>query len=149
MKRILIVSASITLAACSSKSPKDNPVLVEANQIYLEAEAIQAEIEPQIERVDSLKNLLKDQKSAEADSLVNELSKVKANFEDWEKNFFDVPGFEHNHEKGDKHHHHNHTPAPKLPADKMLEVQKEIKTNIESIRSELNQTLVRVKETLK
>lgn len=148
MKKILILAAGITVMACSSKTPKDNPVLVEANKVHLEAEAIQEKIEPEIEKIDSLKNLLAVRKTAKADSLANDLTTLKAGFEDWEKNFFAVPGFEHTHEEGHEHHH-DHTPAPELPADKMLEVQKEIKANIESIEARLNNLIAQIQEALK
>lgn len=148
MKKILILAAGITVMACSSKTPKDNPVLVEANKVHLEAEAIQEKIEPEIEKIDSLKNLLAVRKTAKTDSLANDLTTLKAGFEDWEKNFFAVPGFEHTHEEGHEHHH-DHTPAPELPADKMLEVQKEIKANIESIEARLNNLLAQIQEALK
>ena len=147
MKKILILVAGFTIVACSSQSPKDNPVLVEANLVHLEAEAIQAQVEPEIVKIDKLKKLLIGQKNANADSLAKELTKIKTDFENWEKNFFAVPGFEHKHENG--HHHHDHFPAPELPADKMLEVQKEIRTSIERIKTDLNHTLVQVKEMLK
>jgi len=149
MKKILFLVVSIAVMACSSKTPKDNPVLVEANQVHLEAEAIQEKIEPEIEKIDSLKNLLAVKKTAHADLLVNDLSKLKTDFEDWEKNFFAVPGFEHKHEEGHEHNHHDHTSAPELPADKMLEVQKEIKANIESIEARLNNLLAQTQEVLK
>lgn len=145
MKTTGLLIVWLMIVACSSKSPKDNPLLVEANRIHLEAEAIQEQIEPQIERIDSLNNLLLARKIPEADSLVNHFTKLKADFGDWEKNFFAVPGFAH----AGEHHHHDHTPAPELPADKTLEVQKEIKANIERIKAEFNQALTQTKEVLK
>lgn len=148
MKKILMLVAGVAVMACSLKTPKDNPILVEANQVHLEAEAIQEKIEPEIKKIDSLKNLLLVKKTAQANSLVNDLSKLKADFEDWEKNFFAVPGFEHTHKEGHEHHH-DHTPAPELPADKMLEVQKEIRANIESLESRLSKLLAQTQETLK
>lgn len=147
MKKIVTLLAGLVVVACSSKSPKDNPILVKVNRIHLEAEAIQEQIEPEIERIDSLKNLLLAKKTPEADSLVNSFTKLKADFEDWEKNFFSVPGFAHVVEH--EHHNHDHTPAPELPADKMLEIQKEIKANIERIKIEFNQALKQAKEVLK
>lgn len=147
MKKIAILLTWIAILACSPKSPEDNPILVEANKIHLEAEVIQEQLEPEIEKIDSLKNLLSLKKTLKTNSLANNLTKLKADFEDWEKNFFTVPGFTHEH-KGE-HHHHDHTPAPELPADKMLEVQKEIKANIERIKIELNKVLTQTKEVLK
>ena len=146
MKTILVLVSGFIIAACSSQSPKDNPVLVEANQIHMEAEAIQTQIEPDIDKIDSLKNLLIGRKSLLANSLAKKLATIKTDFEDWEKNFYEVPGFEHTHEH--KHHQHDHTPAPALPADKMLEVQKEIKADIERIKSDLSQALVQLKAIL-
>lgn len=121
--------------------------MLEANEVHLEAEAIQAQIEPEIRKIDSLRNLLVTKNTSRTDSLANDLSRQKIDFEDWEKNFFPVPGFEHAHEKGHEHHH-DHPPAPELPADKMLEIQKEIKMNIERIKTDLNQTLAATKEML-
>ncbi|RFS14244.1 hypothetical protein [Emticicia sp. C21] len=147
MKKTGILLLWLTSVACSSKSVKDNPILVEANQIHLEAEAIQEQIEPAIERIDSLKSLLLAKKTPRADSLGNHFTKLKADFEDWKKNFFDVPGFEHTHDN--THHHHDHAVAPELPADKMLEVQKEIKANIVRIKTELNMALEKEQKVLK
>ena len=147
MKKLVYLLISL-LFSCTSKSPKDNPVLVEANKIHMEASAIQEEIKPTIERLDSLKAVLLVQKTPVADSLVNNLEKIKTDFEDWEKNLFEVPGFEDAHEEGE-HHHHDHTLAPELPADKMLEVQKEIKANIIKIKKELEITTNRINSILK
>lgn len=149
MKKVLVLVTGFTVAACSSHTAKDNPILVEANRIHVEAEAIQEQIEPEIEKIDSLKNILLAIKISHADSLAKELITIKADFEEWEKNFFAVPGFEHTHKGGHEHHHHDHTPAPDLPADKMLEVQKEIKNNIERISTDLRKTLAQTKEALK
>ncbi|HEY1054114.1 MAG TPA: hypothetical protein VGE24_03240 [Emticicia sp.] len=148
-KKISILLTSFVFISCSSKSPKDNSVLIEANRIHLEAEAIQSRVEPEIEKIDSLKNLLQLKKMAKADSLASELVNLKTDFKDWEKNLFVVPGFEHTHEGKHAHNHHEHTPAPELPADKMLEIQKEIKINIERIDIELNKKLAQTKEILK
>lgn len=149
MKTTGLLLTLLTIVACSSKSPKDNLILVEANQIHLEAEAIQEQIEPEIERIDSLKNLLMVKKTPKTDSLANNLTHLKAGFEDWEKNFFAVPGFAHEHVGKHEHRHHSHTYAPELPANKMLEVQKEIKANIERINAELNRALAQTKKVLK
>ncbi|RYU93328.1 hypothetical protein [Emticicia agri] len=149
MKKIWTFIAGLALVACSPKSPKDNPTLVEANRIHIEAEAIQEEIEPEIEKIDSLKNELLAKKNTKTDSLAYELTQLKTDFEEWEKNFFAVPGFEYEHKTEHEHHHHNHATAPELPADKMLEVQKEIRKNIEGIKISLDQTMPEVKEVLK
>lgn len=147
MKKMVYLFVSL-LIACSSKSAKDDPVLVEANKIHLEASAIQEEIEPTIENLDSLKALLVTKKTPAADSLVSSIEKIKTDFEEWEKNLFEVPGFEHAHKEGE-HHHHDHTPAPELPADKMLEVQKEIKANIIRINQELTDILNKANSKVK
>lgn len=110
--------------------------MVEANKIHLEASEIQEQVEPGIERLDSLRTLLLKKKTPEADSLIGALDKLTVEFEEWESNLFEVPGFEHAHKQGE-HHHHEHATAPELPAEKMLEVQKEIKLNIEGIRNKL------------
>lgn len=147
MKIIFLLIAGFVVCACSSQSSKDKAILVAANQIHLESEAIQEQIEPEIEKIDSLRNLLLARKTAKADSLAMNLMRLKADFENWEKNFFAVPGFEHKNEEVHGHHH-DHTPAPELPADKMLEVQEEIKSNIERIKTDLYEALSQVKALL-
>lgn len=147
MKEILILTGGFIIIACSSQPEGENKVLAKANKIHLESELIQAQIEPEMEQIDSLKNLLRAKKTNKADSLVKNLTKLKNDFEDWEKNFFPVPDFEQTHEEHD-HRHHSHAPPPELPADKMLEVQHEIKANIEGIQKALNKTLVEIKTVL-
>ncbi|MFD0878279.1 hypothetical protein ACFQ1A_29190, partial [Massilia pinisoli] len=80
MKKMAYLFVSL-LIACSSKSPKDDPVLVEANKIHLDASAIQEEIEPTIDNLDSLKALLVTKKTPAADSLVSSIEKIKTDFE--------------------------------------------------------------------
>ncbi|PLK45552.1 hypothetical protein [Emticicia sp. TH156] len=146
MNKILLFFAGIAVMGCSSKNPKDNPVLVEANEVHIQAEAIQEQIEPEIEKVDSLSNLLLAKKTLKADSLARELTTLKADFNTWEKNFFAVPGFEHTHGSGHEHEHHHQNSVPDLPAEKMLEVQKEIKQNIGQIKTRLESISVAVKQ---
>ncbi|UTA69483.1 MULTISPECIES: hypothetical protein [Emticicia] len=146
MNKILLFFAAIAVMGCSSKNPKDNPVLVEANEVHMQAEAIQEQVEPEIDKLDSLSNLLLAKKTLKADSLARELTTLKADFNTWEKNFFAVPGFEHTHESGHEHEHHHHNSVPDLPAEKMLEVQKEIKQNIEQIKTRLESISVAVKQ---
>ncbi|WP_337045027.1 hypothetical protein [Emticicia sp. 17c] len=149
MKHTILLLAVLAVMSCSGKSAKDNPMLVEANEVHLAAEAIQEEIEPQIEKLDSLRNLLTMRKTPQADSVIADLATLKTDFEAWEKDFFPVPGFEHAHAgKHEHHHHHDHAPAPELPADKMLEVQKEIKKNIEGIQNRLSETLTKTRKIL-
>ena len=149
MKIIYALLIGLAFTACSTHLSNDNPLLIDANRIHLEAEAIQEQVEPEIEKIDSLKNSLLARKTIAADSLVKELTRIKADFEKWEANFFAVPGFEHDHTDKHEHHHHDHLPSPELPADKMLEVQREIKVNIERIQTDLSRALAEAKEVLK
>jgi hypothetical protein len=145
MKRILI--SGLFFIACSSSPTEEKKLLAQANQIYLEAEAIQLQIEPEVDSIDSLLKLLRTKKTIRADSLAKNLVKLKADFEGWERNFFEVPGYKHTHKEHEHHHEHMH--SPELPAEKMLEVQREIKANIKGIKKHLHLTLNEVGKILK
>ncbi len=136
-----VFSISLTLSFCSQQ--KDN-VLQQAATIHNEASAIQAEIEPQIEAIDSLVAKLTDTKktttdvvaAAKIDSTVAALNAVSASFANWEDNLIEVPGMAHDHAEGAAHHH-EHKPAPEMSSEQMLAVQKEIKANIVKIKTDL------------
>ncbi len=135
-----------------SCNDQKDPNLEQATILHNEASAIQAEIEPQIEGIDSLVNRLNDMKKAatnavavaKIDSTIAALNVVAASFKDWEENLIEVPNMKHNHADGEAHHH-EHKPAPEMSSEQMLAVQQETKANIVKIKADL----ARVEEMLR
>jgi hypothetical protein len=145
MKRILCLVLPITLwnFSCSTGEKKD-PMLEEAARYHNEATEIQETVEPQIERIDSLKTLLTQRTEPAAKATVASLDSLKKAFEDWEANLVEVPGMPHNHthDHGDHdHHHHADATLKDLPADQMRDLQREILTNIKEIQKQTEVTL--------
>jgi ABC-type nickel/cobalt efflux system permease component RcnA len=139
------ITLLLNVTACGDKK---DPNLEEAGKIHNEAHEIGEAIEPQIEALDSLKNVLLEKKKtltdaaalAKIDSTTAAFEAVQQAFETWEDNIVSVPGMEHNHDHaaGEAHaHEHDHKPAPDVTSEQMLEIQKEMKTNIEKIKADL------------
>lgn len=124
--------------ACSPSGKKD-PLLAEAAQYHQQATEIQALVEPQIERIDSLKTLLATQKTNTAQARAQTLDSLKTAFSDWEENLVEVPGMPHNHthEHGN-HHHHTDATFKDLPAEQMRDLQRETLKAIQQIQTRLN-----------
>ncbi len=152
MKPVSIFIFILIISLSTSCTKARDPNLEQATAIHNEASAIQAEIEPQIEAIDSLVATLTNTKStttdmvaaAKIDSTIAALNVVSASFADWEDNLIEVPGMVHDQAEGAAHHH-EHKPAPEMSSEQMLAVQKEIKANIVKIKEEL----ARVEATLK
>jgi D-alanyl-D-alanine carboxypeptidase len=148
----LALLAAVALTACGEKK---DPMLEEAGRIHNEASEIQASIEPQVENIDSLQNLLAEKKKtltdpamiAKVDSVSAALGAITKSFEAWESNIIEVPGLEHKHAEGE-HHHHDHKPAPNVTSEQLVELQKEMKTNIEKIKSDMSKAEEMLKEVL-
>ncbi|MEZ4903133.1 MAG: hypothetical protein R2822_15940 [Spirosomataceae bacterium] len=139
----LLATFCLFLVACGDKK---DPLMEEAGKIHLEAMAIEEGLHEQIEGIDSLKVALDEKRktitdaaaTASLDSTVAMLDAVANSFETWEENLVEVPGLahEHHHHEGEEHHH-DHKPAPNVSSEQMVEIQKEIKANIEKIKSEM------------
>ena len=143
MKHLLITAILLaSLAACGDKK---DAKLDEAGKIHNEAHEIGENIESQIEGIDSLKTLLADKKKtltdaatiARLDSTVAVLGGVAQAFADWEDNIVSVPGLVHKHAEGEAHEEHNHKATPDVTSEQMLEIQQEMKKNIEKIKADL------------
>lgn len=130
----------------------------EAGKIHLAAMEIEEAVAAEIESSDSLKTLLTDKKKsmtdaaaiARVDSAIAALDRAHEAFHEWEENLVEVPGLPHeHHDHGDgEHHHHDHKPAPDLSPDQMLDVQKEIKANIEKIKADWEKAKEMVKSVM-
>ncbi len=125
MKRMVLLWV---LTACSGAG---DPTLEEAAEIHNEASAIGQEVQARLSRLDSLVKA----GAVVSESRKKEISALTSDLRQWEDNLFEVPGYEHKH-KEDGHHHH-HEKSPDLPADKVLDIQKEIHRTIVSLRGRL------------
>jgi len=140
---LLSASLCVCLASCGDKK---SPKMEEAGKIHLESMAIEETLHEQVEGIDSLKIVLQEKRknltdaaaTASLDSTVAMLDAVAKSFETWEENLVEVPGLahEHHHHEGEEHHH-DHKPAPNVSSEQMLEIQKEIKANIEKIKADM------------
>ncbi len=160
MRKVLLpLSALMVGLIMASCQEKENPQLKEAAAIHNEAHEIMESIEPEMASLDSLQSQLANKKIAVTDtaavaSAIADLGKVKTDFKAWEENLVTVPGVEHEHEhehkEGDhEHHHHEHKKAPDVAPEQHLEIQKEIKKNIEQIQSELKSAKSQAESLLK
>jgi len=155
MKNTNLLLSIALVASTLACGEKKNTFLEEAGKIHNEAHEIGEGIEPQIESIDSLTALLNTQKVtskdaaqlARVDSTVAALGSVKAAFEEWEDNIVGVPGMEHTHAEGEAHAH-NHKPAPDVTSEQMLEIQREMKTNIEKIKADLQKAEEMLKKVM-
>lgn len=137
--------AVLVLTACTdSASEKDKALLEEAGKIHLEASEIQEAIEPELTLLDSLKTQLTARRAALKDTIaaieaIAQITNVSAAMEEWEENAVEVPGVEHKHDhaEGKGHEHHEHKKAPDVTAAQMLDIQKEIKKNIDRIQTDV------------
>lgn len=151
---LLPTACCLLLTSCGDKK---DPKMEEAGKIHLEAMEIEETLHEQVEGIDSLKIVLNDKKKtvtdaaavASIDSTVAALDAVAKSFEEWEENLVEVPGLahEHHHHEGEEHHH-DHKPAPDVSGDQMIEIQKEIKANIQKIKSDLASAEERLKKVL-
>ena len=139
----------VTAMACESNK-KENPILKEAGEIHNQAHEIGEGIEAQFPAMDSLSTLLAARKTPAAESAVASIANTKKTFEDWEANIVTVPGMAHKHDHAaGGHDHEAHKPAPDVTPEQMLEIQKEMKTSIEKIKSEAEVALAKANALLK
>jgi len=133
------------LTACGGKNSADEATLKEAGEIHLQASEIQEALEPQVDSLAALKTKLAALKTSAATQAVADIDSVVSRFEAWESNVVEVPGMEHKHEhaEGDSghHHHHDHKPAPQVTASEMLDIQKEMKSELEKISTDAKTVL--------
>ncbi|GAB3886876.1 hypothetical protein [Spirosoma agri] len=149
MRTILLLGLVPSLIACSGKSDADKPLLDEAARYHTEATAVQEQLEPLIDQIDSVRTLLVKKTSPAAKRTTQSLDSLKTAFEEWEENLVEVPGMKHEHHEhgtGEHHHHHaNNNDTKDLPAIQMRDLQREFLTNIKQISVQTRQALDRAK----
>jgi hypothetical protein len=155
MKQLLTFVFFVIISLSMSCAEQKDPNLEQATTLHNEASAIQADIEPQIEQIDSLVTVLNSNKKtltnaatlASIDSTIAALNAVSVSFKDWEDNLIEVPGMKHSQSEGVAHHH-EHKPAPEMSSEQMLAVQTEIKANIVKIKEDLSKAEEMLRRTM-
>lgn len=136
MKKLFIIIL-VVFFACT-KSPQDNPTLVEANKIHLEAIKIKEDIEGKIKVLDSLKNTINNP------AIISKIDSSKKLLESWEESVIEIEGFVH--EGHEEHHHHHHKEASKMSDELMLEYQKNTKKAIIELNIEIEKLLKEIEQ---
>lgn len=140
------------LTACGSSENKDDATLKEAGKIHLEASEVQEHLEPLVDSLGTLKTTLASRTTPEAQAAVATIDSVMKRFEEWEESVVEVPGQEHAHEHAEgeehHHHHHDHKPAPQVTASEMLDIQKELKANIDKLDGDVHRALEQARKAL-
>ena len=129
---------ALLLFSCATSGTKD-PLLEEAFSYHQEAMAVHDSV---VLKLKILGQRIADM--PESDSLVaefqNSKEEIERNFEQWDEALVPVPGYEVAH---DHVHDHDHgqNDLKDLPAEKVLELQKELKMEITRIQDQANALL--------
>jgi len=111
------------ITSCGSAS--EDKVLIEAAKVHDEAMTVSVEVSSALESIENHTDALSDLQK-------EELDKLKQDFEEWSELVVEVPGYEH---KEQHHHGHDHRHGPNelegLTPQQILDVQKELKRQIE------------------
>lgn len=121
-KTLLFLIVSFVMFYCSAPK-KEDTLLREAAQIHNEAVALAAQLEEQL--------------ANDTTSPKDSVTIWQEAIEKWENNLVEVPG----NENGDHHanDHHNHgKQLPELTSEQMLAIQKELKSQLDVIKSRIN-----------
>lgn len=130
---MLVVCLSLLL---SCEENAEDKILHEAHDIHLEAFKIKQAVAPQIEQLLQRSNSIQVQGRTLTEEEINfttQVDNLAKQFEYWEENHLEVPGFEHeghDHSGHDHSHDHNHASGFNFPASDMLILQKEFKDSI-------------------
>ena len=147
MRKLLVL---VLFIACTNSA--DKQLLEKSNQLHLEALAFGKQA---FEGMEELETLVSKLDSASVLIYQDSIRQYQESYEYWVDNNVEVPGFEHDHEEHDhsgqdhddheEHdhsgHHHDHGPAVQLTPEMMLEVQTELKTQIEDLSARVQVTL--------
>lgn len=125
--------------ACGPSSDKKDPLLLEAADYHNQAIGIMEVVEPQLDRIDSLKTVILASNTPAAKASVATLDSLKAAFSEWENNLVEVPGMPHDHSHEHGPHKHADATLNDLPANQMRDLQREMLSNIRRIQTRLDQ----------
>lgn len=122
MRYFIVAVVLLNLAGC--RTDQDKKTLDRAFALHQEAMGVAEEIEQQLKAY-----------ADQATSAPNpdSVQVWLAELEEWHEDVVEVPGYEHEHHHHDGEHHH-HTPAPNVSAGEMLDIQQELRREIEALR---------------
>jgi len=149
---LIIVCLSLTVA-CGAKK---DPVMQQAGQVHKQAIAIHEEVMVQINDARQLIQRLKVKRETSdsttriaIDSTIARIEHADRSMNTWMDEVVEVPGLEddHAHTHGEGHDH-DHSAAPEITPQQMLEIQKEMKVNIEKIQADLIRQMERGQKLL-
>ncbi len=152
---LFILLAMFILFSCGGKDEKTEAILKEAAKWHNEAAAIHKELMPKMKEIEALKATLTAQKDSligkdesmvsQLESQIMDLENISKEMKEWMENIVEVPNNEeHHHHEGEEHahdHKHEHGAKIDLTPEQMLEVQKEMKTNILKIQDKVKAIL--------
>lgn len=135
------LSFIILLASCNTKAndATNDPILVEANGLHLEAMEVEKTFVPLLNEVIERKNSIQVQGrelNQEELNFVDFADKVERYFKEWQDNRVEVPGFEHAHDHSG-HDHHHHGNDVQLTPEQMLEVQKQSYKDLNTMKAKV------------
>ncbi|MDE2697702.1 MAG: hypothetical protein OXI23_02435 [Gemmatimonadota bacterium] len=127
--KVISVIGFAFFVSCHGENKEDAHHLQQATDIHKAMMEIEKQFESQL---DSLKSL-----SHHAVEIRDSLQVIEKDFELWEKNVVEVPGddsaeaHDHGHEHGHEHHHEKED--LQVTPEQMVEIQKELKSNLEKL----------------
>lgn len=141
---LLIMTALCAFAACT---PKQDPQLQQAAQIHNQAMAMHNEVMASVRTAQALLPRLKARRDSAAaerpalDSAIAGIEQTAKRMDVWMAEVVEVPGNEeddhaHHDHAANGAHEHSHEAPPDVTPQQMLDIQKEMKKNLESIRTQ-------------
>ncbi len=119
----------LLIVACTSKH--DEKLHAQSVETHNLAIKIGEHVQEKIERIEAHAMTLDEPLKAMLKDSVETLSQDLAY---WESTIVEVPGHEHDHHHHDHSgHDHNHAPAPDITLEMVLDIQKELKNQIENL----------------
>lgn len=125
--KVISVVVFAFFVSCQGESKEDAHHLQQAADIHKAMMEIEELFEAQL---DSLKSL-----SHHAVDIRDSLQVIEKEFELWEKNVVEVPGDDsaEAHDHGHGHDHHHEKEDLQVTPEQMVEIQKELKSNLEKL----------------
>lgn len=152
----IVLFALLLVFSCNGKDEKAEALLKEAAKWHNEAMAIHKELMPKMKEIEELKAKLTAQKDSlvgrdenainQLETEIVKLENISKDMQEWMENIVEVPHNEehHHHHEGEAHDHnhsHEHRTETDLAPEQMLEIQKEMKTNILKIQDKIKAVL--------
>ncbi len=123
--KVISVIVFAFFVSCQGENKEDAHFLQQAAEIHRAMMEIEAQFESQL---DSLKSF-----SHHAVEIRDSLQVIEKDFELWEKNVVEVPGDDSAEAHDHGHEHHHEKENLQVTPEQMVEIQKELKSNLEKL----------------